>query len=133
MSKHTRKKTGREPNRVDKLVGANLCDFRKSNKMSQTALGTKVGVTYQQIQKYERGENRIGASRLWAFCEVLHKSPSDFFEGVQKDKNKNAMKQSNEVDLLQHPRGRELAQAFLKIEDSGIENKIVSVCQFWSQ
>ena len=83
MTKRAKKKTGREPNRVDKLVGANLCQFRKSHKMSQTALGTEVGVTYQQIQKYERGENRIGASRLWAFCEVLDKTPSEFFEGAQ--------------------------------------------------
>lgn len=69
---------------VDKFVGAQLKHLRKSEKLSQTGLAKKVGVTFQQIQKYERGTNRIGASRLWDFCKIFDVSPGRFFEGLDE-------------------------------------------------
>ena len=68
---------------VDAFVGSQLKSLRKSAGYSQTELANKVGVTFQQIQKYERGANRIGASRLWGFCKVFDVSPDKFFEGVE--------------------------------------------------
>ena len=68
---------------VDAYVGAQLKILRKSAKLSQTQLANEVGVTFQQIQKYERGTNRIGASRLWGFCKVFNVSPGKFFEGIE--------------------------------------------------
>ena len=51
--------------------------------MTQSALADTVGVTFQQVQKYERGTNRIGASRLWDFCQALDVSPAQFFDGLE--------------------------------------------------
>ena len=68
---------------MDAFVGSQLKSLRKSAGYSQTELANKVGVTFQQIQKYERGTNRIGASRLWGFCKVFDVSPDKFFEGVE--------------------------------------------------
>ena len=77
------KRDVRTATEVDAFVGAKLKELRKSVKMSQTDLATRVGVTFQQIQKYERGTNRIGASRLWDFCKVFDVKPGRFFEGVE--------------------------------------------------
>jgi len=78
MKSHVRTAT-----EVDAFVGSQLKSLRKSAGYSQTELANKVGVTFQQIQKYERGANRIGASRLWGFCKVFDVSPDKFFEGVE--------------------------------------------------
>ena len=69
---------------VDVFVGAQLKSLRKSVGLSQTELANQVGVTFQQIQKYERGTNRIGASRLWSLCQVFDVEPSRFFDGVEE-------------------------------------------------
>lgn len=68
---------------VDQHVGRMLKLFRKSRSMTQAELAHAVGVTFQQVQKYERGTNRIGASRLWDFCRALGVSPGDFFAGLE--------------------------------------------------
>ena len=67
---------------VDQHVGRMLRLFRKSRSMTQNELAGEVGITFQQVQKYERGSNRIGASRLWEFCKVLDVTPAQFFEGL---------------------------------------------------
>ena len=76
------KQNVRNSTEVDVFVGKQLKILRKNAGMSQTDLADKVGVTFQQIQKYERGTNRIGASRLWAFCGVFSVSPNQFFKGL---------------------------------------------------
>ena len=68
---------------VDAFVGAQLKTLRKSAGLSQTDLANQIGVTFQQVQKYERGTNRIGASRLWRLCKVFGVKPDRFFEGVE--------------------------------------------------
>lgn len=77
------KRDVRTATEVDAFVGAQLKILRKSAGYSQTDLANKVGVTFQQIQKYERGTNRIGASRLWEFCKVFNVPPGRFFDGVE--------------------------------------------------
>jgi len=69
---------------VDVFVGARLKALRKSAGMTQTDLANQIGVTFQQVQKYERGTNRIGASRLWSLCKVFNVKPDRFFEGVEE-------------------------------------------------
>ena len=78
MKSHVRTATA-----VDAYVGAQLKILRKQAGFSQTELANQVGVTFQQIQKYERGTNRIGASRLWRFCKVFDVAPGRFFDGVE--------------------------------------------------
>lgn len=77
------KRDVRTATEVDAFVGSQLKILRKSAGYSQTELANKVGVTFQQIQKYERGTNRIGASRLWEFCKVFNVAPGRFFDGVE--------------------------------------------------
>ena len=77
------KRDVRTATEVDVFVGAQLKMLRKSAGFSQTNLANQVGVTFQQIQKYERGANRIGASRLWEFCKIFNVEPGRFFEGVE--------------------------------------------------
>jgi len=77
------KRDVRTATEVDAFVGAQLKVLRKTAGYSQTDLANQVGVTFQQIQKYERGTNRIGASRLWGLCKVFDVAPGRFFEGVE--------------------------------------------------
>lgn len=67
---------------IDQYVGKRMRRFRKMADMSQTKLGEEIGVTFQQVQKYERGSNRISASRLYRAAHVLNITVGDFFAGV---------------------------------------------------
>ena len=71
------------PHKVDAYVGRRLRLRRTSLGMSQTALAQSVRLTFQQIQKYENGSNRISASRLWQFSNALRVPVSYFFEGIE--------------------------------------------------
>ncbi|MDP7547786.1 MAG: helix-turn-helix domain-containing protein [Alphaproteobacteria bacterium] len=70
--------------RVDQYVGARLRLRRKLLGYSQTRLGEAVGLTFQQIQKYEKGKSRIGASRLWALGGILRVPVTYFFDGLEQ-------------------------------------------------
>lgn len=72
------------PNPVDVHVGHQLRQRRVDHGMTQTALAAAVEVSFQQIQKYERGANRISASMLWAIAGVLDVQPGYFFEGLTR-------------------------------------------------
>lgn len=78
-----RRKRGRA-NAADAHVGARVRERRVMLGMSQEKLGEAVTLTFQQIQKYEKGSNRISASRLWQFSEVLDVRPEYFFEGLER-------------------------------------------------
>ena len=69
------------PNQTDKHVGGRVRMGRLKLEMSQSKLGEAVGLTFQQIQKYEKGTNRVGASRLQQFSNILGVPGSFFFEG----------------------------------------------------
>ncbi len=96
MTKKPRKKLRRQsytlgefgPRPVDVHVGGRVKARRTLIGMSQTELGKHVGVTFQQIQKYEKGMDRIKASGLWVISLVLGQPISWFFEGIGKQKRK---------------------------------------------
>jgi transcriptional regulator with XRE-family HTH domain len=69
---------------VDVHVGSKLRAFRTQRQLSQTSLGKQVGLTFQQIQKYEKGTNRIGASRLHQFALALSVPVEAFFTGLEE-------------------------------------------------
>jgi transcriptional regulator with XRE-family HTH domain len=71
--------TTKKPHLVDIHVGNRLRELRCLAGLSQTALGRSVGVTFQQIQKYEKGANRVSASRLWDFASLLGAPVESFF------------------------------------------------------
>lgn len=76
-------KPARKPNPYDAFVGSRLRACRTLAGFSQERLGETVGLSFQQIQKYEKGLNRIGASRLQQFSNILNVPPSYFFDGIQ--------------------------------------------------
>ena len=96
MTKKPRKKRRRRsytvgefgPRPVDVHVGGRVRARRTLIGMSQIELGEHVGLTFQQIQKYENGMNRIGAGRLWRFSLILGRPISWFFEGIGERKRK---------------------------------------------
>ncbi len=96
MTKKPRRKYRRQsytvgefgPRPVDVHVGGRVKARRTLIGMSQEELGNHVGLTFQQIQKYENGMNRIGASRLWRFSLILGQPISWFFEGIGERKRK---------------------------------------------
>ncbi len=96
MTKKPRKKQRRQsytvgefgPRPVDVHVGGRVKAGRTLIGMSQTELGKHVGLTFAQIQKYEKGINRVAASRLWVISLVLGRPISWFFEGIGKQKRK---------------------------------------------
>ena len=75
---------------VDIHVGTRLKQRRVAMGMSQGELAEAVGITFQQVQKYERGANRMSASRLYEFANVLQTSVSHFFEGLEHHKSQTA-------------------------------------------
>lgn len=79
------KKNGKRPHPVDVAVGANLKTFRTLRRMSQGDVAKLLGLSFQQIQKYEIGTNRIAASRLFSLANVLDVSVADFFQGINSD------------------------------------------------
>lgn len=70
-------------NDIDAAVGANLRRIRAQKGRSQEALAEKIGVTFQQVQKYEKGTNRISASKIVAICEALDCDLNSLFVGVE--------------------------------------------------
>ena len=72
------------PNPMDRHVGAAIRLHRKIKSLSQKDLGKILGVTFQQIQKYEKGVNRVGAGRLYEIAKALDVSVAHFFEGLEE-------------------------------------------------
>ena len=99
--------------------------------MSQSRLGELLGVTFQQIQKYEKGSNRISASRLQHTARVLEVSPGYFFEGAPADSAEPGFaeesSQSYVVDFLASTEGLQLNRAFLRVRDQKVRRRIVDL------
>ncbi len=74
------------PDPVDVHVGARVRERRVMLGLSQTTLATKIGLTFQQVQKYERGANRVSASMMWRMADVLDVPISYFFDGLDRSK-----------------------------------------------
>ena len=86
MKKAKRKtKSPRASSAVDQYIGARMREGRRKLNMTQEGLGEKLGVTFQQIQKYEKGRNRVSAARLFVICEILDVPLASMFERKLKD------------------------------------------------
>jgi transcriptional regulator with XRE-family HTH domain len=75
-----KKPSPRSASPVDKYIGARMRERRLTLRMSQELLGKKLGVSFQQIQKYESGQNRVSAARLFDICKALNVSLPSMFE-----------------------------------------------------
>jgi len=81
MRKAKRKPTSpKSPSAVDKYIGKRMRERRLALHVSQTEIASILGVSFQQIQKYEKGTNRVSAARLFDICKVLNVSLSSMFE-----------------------------------------------------
>jgi transcriptional regulator with XRE-family HTH domain len=72
------------PHPTDVHVGQRVREARLAKGMTQTDLGNALGISFQQVQKYEKGTNRVGSSRLWDICKVLDQPITFFFEGLSR-------------------------------------------------
>ena len=120
------------PNPIDKHVGARLRMRRMMVGMSQGKLGEALDVTFQQIQKYEKGTNRIGASRLQQLARVLEVPPAFFFDGAPaSDTGKHVFAEASGssyvVDFLSTSEGLQLNRAFALIRDAKVRKKIIDL------
>jgi transcriptional regulator with XRE-family HTH domain len=121
-------------NAVDKYIGARVRMRRMMLSMSQEKLGGALGVTFQQVQKYEKGVNRIGAGRLQQISQVLQVPVSFFFEGAptldpQQDGVTDASSPSFVSDFLATSDGLALTRAFMRIEEPRLRRRIVDLVQ----
>lgn len=126
------------PNPIDRHVGSRVRMRRVILGMSQEKLGEALGLTFQQVQKYEKGANRIGASRLQQISRTLDVPPSYFFEGAPSFENGSnvASNQSSVAedapstyvaDFLSTSEGLHLNMAFARIHDPKIRKRIIDL------
>lgn len=101
------------PDPIDVHVGKLLRARRLAAGVTQQDLGETLGVTFQQIQKYETGANRISASKLYKAARALGLSPSAFFEGLDTSEDTGLTRQF--VDFLAAPNSNRLAVAFTQL------------------
>lgn len=113
---------------VDRHVGLRIRLRRKEIGLSQEKLGESLGITFQQVQKYERGANRISASKLWETARALRVPVSYFYEGLAElDEPVSASLPVGAQDFLLTPEGLELAASFLKLPSGRVRRKFVEL------
>ena len=122
----------KKPNPIDIHVGSRVRLRRNMLGMSQEKLGESLGITFQQIQKYEKGTNRVGASRLQAIATILAVPVAFFFEDAPgPDAKPRGLAEDNAtgyvVDFLNSAEGLQLNRAFVKISDAKIRRKIIDL------
>ncbi|MFC3071632.1 helix-turn-helix domain-containing protein [Shinella pollutisoli] len=123
----------KKPNPIDIHVGSRIRLRRTMLGMSQEKLGESLGITFQQIQKYEKGTNRVGASRLQNISSILNVPVSFFFEDAPGDRADvqsglaEASSSNYVVDFLSSSEGLQLNRAFVKITDPKVRRKLVDL------
>ena len=121
------------PNPIDKHVGGRVRMKRILLGMSQEKLGEALGLTFQQVQKYEKGSNRIGASRLQEIAKTLQVPPSFFFEGSPQSAGappegfEESSSSQYVVDFISSVEGLQLNRAFAMIKDSKVRKRVVDL------
>ena len=126
---------GKKPlNLIDKHVGSRVRMRRLMLGMSQTKLADAIGLTFQQVQKYEKGSNRMGASRLQQIARVLQVPIPFFFEGAPNlgalPKGTMAVPSVTYVsDFLATSDGLTLTKAYMHIKDAKVRRRIVDLVE----
>ncbi|MFP3546963.1 helix-turn-helix transcriptional regulator [Rhizobium sp. SIMBA_035] len=111
---------------IDVEVGARIRNRRKILGISQSALGERLGITFQQIQKYEKGTTRVGASRLQGIANVLNTTPAALLGedggSIQKSPELEAVEK-----MIGTSEGAALNRAFARIADAGVRRSIIAL------
>ncbi len=133
-----RKKLNKVTMIIDKVtqislhVAARIRQFRVASGMSQEELGDIIGVTFQQIQKYETAKNRVSVNRLYEIAQILEKPLDAFFSGIEadrdyynydftSDKSRSQKMRKNDKDL------RNLVSAFNRIENQAVKKNLIAL------
>jgi transcriptional regulator with XRE-family HTH domain len=117
------------PNPIDVHVGGRVRTRRLALDISQERLGAALGITFQQVQKYEKGTNRISASRLQHVSRILQVPVAYFFEGApgQLKAKGDAPSSAFVSDFVTSTEGLTLAKAFTQIKDAKVRHHIVKL------
>jgi transcriptional regulator with XRE-family HTH domain len=121
-------KSGKSPDATDAGVGEKIRTQRLLSRISQTDLGNSVGITFQQIQKYEKGVNRVGAGRLQRIAEVLGVPVSFFFEGA-RGSSIEVENINSSLRFLESAAAVRVVRGFAEIEDEKIRQAIVALVE----
>ncbi len=126
----------KNPNPVDVHVGGRVRMRRILIGLSQEKLGEQLGLTFQQVQKYEKGSNRISASRLWQMARILGVPVAFFFDDIPDTPNENSQPGFGEsagetalMDFLSSTEGFQLNRAFSQIEQPNVRRKLVELAK----
>ncbi len=121
--------TGKRPNPTDIYVGSRIRMRRKMLGLSQEKLGEKLGITFQQIQKYEKGTNRVGASRLQAMSDALEVPVAFFFPESTPSGPPGVREESATfmMDFMSTSEGLDLTRAFTSIKNPKVRRKVVEL------
>ena len=122
------------PHPVDRHVGRRVCEKRISLGYNQSDLGRALGLTFQQVQKYEKGTNRVGASRLQQISEILQVPVSFLFDGGPSGvKTADGFSEGSSPayvsDFLATAEGLALTRAFTRIADAKLRRSIVELVE----
>jgi len=111
---------------ADKLIGRNIRAIRLARGLTQEELALRIGITFQQVQKYEKGANRVGGSRLVQMAEALDIPVVALFEGAEM----NGVPVRNELlDLIADSHAIRLLRAFSKIKPSSSQHALVRLAE----
>jgi len=121
--------SAREPEGVDHEVGHRIRIYRIAKKMTQTELANKIGVTFQQLQKYEKSLNRVSAGRLSRIAEALGLPVTTLLgvEPARRSKKAERHVEYRELKLLTRPGAIRLLRAYAQITSDKMQRQIVGV------
>jgi len=126
-------RSSKSPSPTDVHVGKRVCTRRKLLSMSQTDLANALGVTFQQVQKYEKGTNRIGVGRLQEIARTLRVPISFFFDDPIKPNEGGSGRQARSPDYVSNflatDDGLALAEAFTLLKDAKLRRRIVKLVE----
>ena len=117
----------KSPNQIDKHIGSRVRVRRIMLGMSQEKLADALGLTFQQVQKYEKGVNRIGASRLLHIAGILDVSIDFFFEGLPRMRAGGFSGDSLMAEFLTRSESDRLVRGFLRLEDDEARRKVADL------
>jgi len=121
--------SARSPNQTDVYIGKRIKMQRLARGLSQTDVAKRLGITFQQIQKYERGVNRVGAGRLQEMANLLGVTPAFFFEDGPRHKAGKSEEASETTELLANKYNLALAQAYNRIHSRGVRRNVLELVE----
>ena len=129
------------PDPIDRYVGSRVRARRMGLRISQTKLGNAIGVTFQQVQKYENGTNRIGASNLFKISKTLSVDVAFFFQSLGEDEEaenelarlSEGLQAWHDSDLMSSREAIELMHNYFRVKDDNVRKKLSQLVKILAQ